>query len=1000
MSSIRFTIQDYTSGTLVSTIVDEPVGLDKVSLHIARDKDYHGFADMVDDSLGRLQFYGPALAVLQTAYQDFGVDAHVECLIEFACADNGVYQQLYQGRFSFDTYSSTTGTEGCYAEIVIKNNYNLTLFRDRMDQKVSLDSLSAFDSGYPPLAPYEGLGILAAMQPMSIRMINYATIDTNPVGSQVFGITWPTPTDGIYQNLAYPSFTSPPASYGGTDGGAGSPANNEFFLNGGASNVISPFGTIRCAELGSFAGPCGEQYSNTDVPGLQNASPLFTYLPDIPYLSNKVQIDIELSIAVFNGDSFSTPTITPALKVCLMKGITWNDARNHQGILYNLAQNNGSGNQGSSFYPIISACTIDQAGQTASVTSAINATASGSYVGAQVYQYSFHTAAATGDGQGIVFNPGEQLFLLLQVEGSSSPQQFPQIVFFSGAYEYRNSYSASALPFTLTTPVLSSAAIDLHSGTAVPAANVQPLSYARLSFDSRYQATPAPVYMVAEAMSRIAEIITNGQLQVYSDYFGRSSASPVPGQPVAGSADGPAALTAITNGLLLRGYSPLQAYFMGVGQNVLVPVSVSVYTLNLPDLPSGSQNCILSAIGTSALTVTVPFDGPPSYAIGTEIIIEQSTAAAVVTVSPATGVSISAPGGIFSTTGLGSQLLLTNTGLNQWLLASRPPMFCSFRDVMDAMKNIYAVGFGLEADPVRSGYQRIRVEPISHFYNSSSTMLTCSNADRVKLSADPAESIATFECGYSKWEAEEAQGLDEFLTKRVYRTGLNVLRSQKSEMCKLVASGYAIEMTRRKLATTTTDWRYDKDIFALCLSDASSPYPINFNRGLYSNLGPLSTKFASERGGFASGTATRIIDPASVYDARISPARNALRWLPYLFQCYADPASGSLSFTEGDGNYYAGGKLAGNPVEAAPLCESQALALSDLAAATGTFWKNEIAEFSYPMGFADWLSIYNNPYGLVAYSVNGGSLQYGYLLELKYDLYGGMGEFKLKTAVL
>jgi hypothetical protein len=60
--------------------------------------------------------------------------------------------------------------------------------------------------------------------------------------------------------------------------------------------------------------------------------------------------------------------------------------------------------------------------------------------------------------------------------------------------------------------------------------------------------TTARMFMVAECLSRVTEIITNGCMYVYSDYFGRTDAQPQPSD-----ADGCAGMEAITTGLYLRG---------------------------------------------------------------------------------------------------------------------------------------------------------------------------------------------------------------------------------------------------------------------------------------------------------------------------------------------------------------------------------------------------------------------------------------------------------------
>jgi hypothetical protein len=359
-------------------------------------------------------------------------------------------------------------------------------------------------------------------------------------------------------------------------------------------------------------------------------------------------------------------------------------------------------------------------------------------------------------------------------------------------------------------------------------------------------------------------------------------------------------------------------------------------------------------------------------------------------------------------------------------------------------------------------------------------VLTCENVDNTQRDTDPKNNIATLKVGYSKWEAEEAQGLDEFLSSREFRTTLSTLRAGWNKLCKFVASGYAIESTRRKLGTTTTDWRYDKDNFIMCVQRAtipnpdtsatvggvlihtSSPYDItaidilsggsgytsapavtitpngagsgavavaNISGGSVTSItvtnggtGYTQTPAISiapnyeagyeiEQGSNAYSSAagmaaptgvidspSGMIDPTTVYNYRISPIRNALRWLRYVLASYVNQwPGGSLIFSEGAGNYYASGELATGGIESGPLTENKTLTIADYADSTITpVFRNELVKFKYPMGYADWQAVWANPYGLIKYNVNGGDWQYGWIQDLKYDLYGGMGEFTLK----
>jgi hypothetical protein len=148
------------------------------------------------------------------------------------------------------------------------------------------------------------------------------------------------------------------------------------------------------------------------------------------------------------------------------------------------------------------------------------------------------------------------------------------------------------------------------------------------------------------------------------------------------------------------------------------------------------------------------------------------------------------------------------------------PMALSLKDLFDGLDPIHHIGYGIEADPERPGHLRLRVEDWRYFYKSD-IALNCPNVDRIDRKTIENEHYSTYKFGYEKWEAEEYTGLDEFLTKRSYRTTTNQVRNEFSRLSKFVASGYALEITRRK-DSESKDWRYDNEIFIICLAPGST----------------------------------------------------------------------------------------------------------------------------------------------------------------------------------
>lgn len=994
--ALRFTLFDLRAG--IFEIIDEPVGMDKISLHMKRDENFHGFLDALDDSLGSFQFYGRAYQLLKAAYNTNGVDADVRLAIEYQCSDTVNFDLLYKGKFAFEQYKEVRGVSGCYIECNIQNGNDLLTFRSRMNQKVGLDSVKTFDQPYIEVPPYRALGKDIKLNPKTVRFLNYATIDTTGQGSKTIQAVYidNSFTPVLSSGQPIPIYPPSPSFIDFTNDLATDTQNNEFLIQTGNSHCFTPFTNIRSHEFGEFTGLVGDQYF-PDFTAQSDVNEVFTYTPEIPYDNNKINIDIDISGALFMGNQTYPGVQIDHVKVWLMKGLTWNDAKTKtQG--------------GVTYIDGARACQIFEGwlwltGRDGAMHESL-----------QLHNTIAREASPAGFdpvsvdwctfrfkyNRTIQFYPGEKLFMVFQVDKDFA--SYANLVFFSDNYTYQDTVfvdPAAALirPFNAAPHKVTA---KVTAPKADPSDNTQPppLSFIKLTFDSKYKSTTTPAYLVNEALSRSVELITNDKLRVYSDYFGRAGAHP--SQPYASAVTGYGGLTAITNGLLLRGSSPIQTWYMGNGTFKLNAVGGTSYTLSAgADHADGAGSLLTMDDGG---TVTVPDDTVTPFPIGAQVLITQNTDD-VIHVAHAPGVSLSAPAGSYSTAGQGSQLLLTKVGELSWMLADHAPMFASFQEMIEALNCIHAVGFGLEADQHRdpaSDYV-VRVEPIRYFYNAGLTVMQCDNVESIEWDASAGDAISLFKTGYTKWEAKEANGLDEFLSHREYRTTLSALRKTLDRQCKYIASGYAIEVTRRKLGTSTTDWRYDNDTFIICLQEyapatGETHYPdyMTENYSFTRRTVPLPHPHTVAE-------AANILDPDSAYNYRISPARNALRWLPFILSSYRDWANGQLIFTSGDGNYIAQGMLAQGAVESAPLNESATLDLSSIAynVIYHPIYRNEVVKFKYPMSYEQWQHINtgNNKYGRIKYNVNDGPYEYGYILDLKYDLFGGMADFTLRPQI-
>ncbi len=327
----------------------------------------------------------------------------------------------------------------------------------------------------------------------------------------------------------------------------------------------------------------------------------------------------------------------------------------------------------------------------------------------------------------------------------------------------------------------------------------------------------------------------------------------------------------------------------------------------------------------------------------------------------------------FSANGCGSQRILTNgLQIRNVRLAdgSIPSVFLSMKDLFESLAATDNIGMGTE------GENLIRIENWKWFYKNN-VIHRCLNVNKINRSAQENEIYSTFKCGYDKWESEDYNGLDEFLTKREFRLDIPQVKNTLEQICKFITSGYASEVTRRK-GNTSTDWRYDNNIFMICVEPEGGSYKVELNN----ILNPAN-----------------VVDPPTIYNFRLSPMRNAMRWFDRVIGSYRNVNTGhKLIFASADGNYVAEGELTAGAckLESGVIKENQDLSLSsfaDQADALPIMWPERV-KFSYPLGANEYRNIQNNPYGLIEFTSpcdNG----FGWIDEINYKPNEGLADFTL-----
>lgn len=134
--------------------IDEPIGYNELELSTKRDDKYHGM--QFEASTSTLEFYGNGALYLQNQKALYGLRANVIYRSEIAC-DNDEFEEVYRGRLNFGKYKETCGNT-CRVSLPAEEDNCAVIFKSRFDQKVDIDSVTAFDK-LTGLPTYAGLGI-------------------------------------------------------------------------------------------------------------------------------------------------------------------------------------------------------------------------------------------------------------------------------------------------------------------------------------------------------------------------------------------------------------------------------------------------------------------------------------------------------------------------------------------------------------------------------------------------------------------------------------------------------------------------------------------------------------------------------------------------------------------------------------------------------------------------------------------------------------------------
>jgi len=294
----------------------------------------------------------------------------------------------------------------------------------------------------------------------------------------------------------------------------------------------------------------------------------------------------------------------------------------------------------------------------------------------------------------------------------------------------------------------------------------------------------------------------------------------------------------------------------------------------------------------------------------------------------------------------------------------RSPILVKWKDLFESENAKYHLGYGFEDF---GGQEVVRVEPKEYFYQQNIVVdLGC--VRDITMRVDSKRFFNQIKGGYNYNFNDEVNALDEFNTDRNYTTPITQVKSTLEVKSPYRSSGYEFEYQRRLKEKPTTDGRHDDENFIIRLI-----------RDGFSYLAERNTDFTILSG---------IIDPDSVYNARISPLRNILNWGQTLAAALIN-ASMSIKFTFAKANSEMVSQLSS---ETSSLTENQNIELSQLP---DPIWRNEIYEFSAPLSNEQFAALRENPYGIVKFTDRNDIERQGYLIEVAANRNTKLADFEL-----
>ncbi len=240
--------------------------------------------------------------------------------------------------------------------------------------------------------------------------------------------------------------------------------------------------------------------------------------------------------------------------------------------------------------------------------------------------------------------------------------------------------------------------------------------------------------------------------------------------------------------------------------------------------------------------------------------------------------------------------------------------------------------------------QVIRVEEVEHFYDPD-YVLTISNIRDITRKYDNDKIYNKINMGYNTWKSEDIQGIDDTQTQHIYSTRFEKIGQTITLWSDFIAASLAIETTRRKTITESTDYKFDDSTFIIAIN------PDDVSPDVYRP--ELDEEFSSIE---------NLQDSELRYNTRLSVAHNFLRWRKWFNGCLQNFLTSYYKFVRGEGNF----DMITTMVEQSPDCLDESFDNQPLSEKQDIPVQNEFIhlpnyyEFEVPLDWEDYKIIRNN----------------------------------------